>query len=226
MGKVSYRRRRTDVYSVRRQRIRGQRRRRVPGGGRKRSGTRRCEAGICCAQGDRPANARRLLPNINAERVGRVQPPRVSRTARTHRHRSDEPEHSGNSAASRVESTTSTAGRRRWCSRSSTSPRTTLQSAQAIKSAGAYRITSLRAGFIVRTVVAYLDVLRSQAVLDSTSAEESGRQTPAGTGATALRRRPRRDHGCARRAAAYDNVVVRRIQAEPTRASFSKRCTR
>ncbi|HEY6600080.1 MAG TPA: TolC family protein, partial [Pseudomonadales bacterium] len=94
------------------------------------------------------------------------------------------------------------------------------QSAKAIKKGAAYDYESAEQALIVRAVSAYLDVLRSQAVLDSTSAEEA-----------AVKRQQeqvqqRFDVGLVAitdvldAAAVYDNVVVRRIQAERDQGIF------
>ena len=90
----------------------------------------------------------------------------------------------------------------------------TYKSAQALKAQAKQDYAASEQNLIVRTVGAYLDVLRSQAVLDSTSAEEA-----------AVKRQQeqvqqRFDVGLVAitdvldATAAYDNVVVRRIQAE------------
>jgi outer membrane protein len=90
----------------------------------------------------------------------------------------------------------------------------TFRSAAALKSQAKQDYTASEQNLIVRTVAAYLDVLRSQAVLDSTNAEEA-----------AVKRQQeqvqqRFDVGLVAitdvldATAAYDNVVVRRIQAE------------
>ena len=90
----------------------------------------------------------------------------------------------------------------------------TYRSAQALKAQAKQDYVASEQNLIVRTVSAYLDVLRSQAVLESTSAEEA-----------AVKRQQeqvqqRFDVGLVAitdvldATAAYDNVVVRRIQAE------------
>jgi outer membrane protein len=90
----------------------------------------------------------------------------------------------------------------------------TYKSAQALKAQAKQDYVGSEQNLIVRTIGAYLDVLRSQAVLDSTSAEEA-----------AVKRQQeqvqqRFDVGLVAitdvldATAAYDNVVVRRIQAE------------
>ncbi len=90
----------------------------------------------------------------------------------------------------------------------------TYKSAQALKAQAKQDYVGSEQNLIVRTVGAYLDVLRSQAVLESTSAEEA-----------AVKRQQeqvqqRFDVGLVAitdvldATAAYDNVVVRRIQAE------------
>lgn len=90
----------------------------------------------------------------------------------------------------------------------------TFKSAQALKAQAKQDYAASEQNLIVRTVGAYLDVLRSQAVLESTSAEEA-----------AVKRQQeqvqqRFDVGLVAitdvldATAAYDNVVVRRIQAE------------
>ena len=90
----------------------------------------------------------------------------------------------------------------------------TYKSAQALKAQAKQDYVASEQNLIVRTIGAYLDVLRSQAVLDSTNAEEA-----------AVKRQQeqvqqRFDVGLVAitdvldATAAYDNVVVRRIQAE------------
>ena len=109
-----------------------------------------------------------------------------------------------------------TVGKRSSCSRSSTSRRTTPTRARKAseKAQAKQDYAASEQNLIVRTVGAYLDVLRSQAVLESTSAEEA-----------AVKRQQeqvqqRFDVGLVAitdvldATAAYDNVVVRRIQAE------------
>ena len=90
----------------------------------------------------------------------------------------------------------------------------TYKSAKALKAEAAQDFAASEQTLIVRTVAAYLEVLRSQAALDSTNAEE----------AAVKRQREqvqqRFDVGLVAitdvldATAAYDNVVVRRIQAE------------
>lgn len=90
----------------------------------------------------------------------------------------------------------------------------TYRSANALKAEAEQDYISSEQNLIVRTVSAYLEVLRSQAALDSTNAEEA-----------AVKRQQeqvqqRFDVGLVAitdvldATAAYDNVVVRRIQAE------------
>jgi len=90
----------------------------------------------------------------------------------------------------------------------------TYQGAKALKAQAKQDYAASEQNLIVRTVSAYLDVLRSQAVLESTTAEEA-----------AVKRQQeqvqqRFDVGLVaitdvlEAAAVYDNVVVRRIQAE------------
>ena len=90
----------------------------------------------------------------------------------------------------------------------------TYKSAKALKAQAEQDYISSEQDLIVRTVSAYLEVLRSQAALDSTNAEEA-----------AVKRQQeqvqqRFDVGLVAitdvldATAAYDNVVVRRIQAE------------
>ncbi len=90
----------------------------------------------------------------------------------------------------------------------------TYKSAKALKAQAAQDYAASEQNLIVRTVSAYLEVLRSQAALDSTNAEEA-----------AVKRQQeqvqqRFDVGLVAitdvldATAAYDNVVVRRIQAE------------
>jgi outer membrane protein len=90
----------------------------------------------------------------------------------------------------------------------------TYKSAKALKAQAQQDYVSSEQDLIVRTVSAYLEVLRSQAALDSTNAEEA-----------AVKRQQeqvqqRFDVGLVAitdvldATAAYDNVVVRRIQAE------------
>ena len=94
------------------------------------------------------------------------------------------------------------------------------QSAKAIKKGAAYDYALSEQQLIVRAVSAYLEVLRSQAALESTSAEEA-----------AVKRQQeqvqqRFDVGLVAitdvldAAAVYDNVVVRRIQAERDQGIF------
>ena len=90
----------------------------------------------------------------------------------------------------------------------------TYKSSQALKAQAAKDYAAAEQNLIVRAVSAYLEVLRSQAALDSTTAEEA-----------AVKRQQeqvqqRFDVGLVAitdvldATAAYDNVVVRRIQAE------------
>ena len=90
----------------------------------------------------------------------------------------------------------------------------TYKSATALKAQAKQDYAASEQNLIVRTVAAYLEVLRSQAALDSTNAEEA-----------AVKRQQeqvqqRFDVGLVAitdvldATAAYDNVVVRRIQAE------------